>query len=60
MLLLVCLQLTIFALHSFALLAILHALGVSIAPLAALAAFGLALIVSVMVLPAAAAPSKRR
>ena len=52
-LLLVCLQLTIFALHSFALLAILHALGVSIAPLAALAAFGLALIVSAYtVLPA--------
>src|SRR4029078_2317688 len=40
------LQLTIFALHSFALLAILHGLGVPIVPLAALAAYGLALIVS--------------
>lgn len=45
-LLLVCLQLSIFALHSLALLAILHALGVAVAPLAALAAYGLALIVS--------------
>ena len=45
-LLLICLQLTIFTLHSVALLAILHGLGVPIAPLAALAAYGLALIVS--------------
>jgi putative heme transporter len=45
-LMLICLQLTIFTLHSVALLAILHGLGVSIAPLAALAAYGLALIVS--------------
>jgi uncharacterized protein (TIRG00374 family) len=45
-LLLVCLQLTIFTLHSIALLAILRGLGVTIAPLAALAAYGLALIVS--------------
>ena len=45
-LMLICLQLTIFVLHSLALLAILHGLGVSIAPLAALAAYGLALIVS--------------
>jgi uncharacterized protein (TIRG00374 family) len=43
---LICLQLTIFMLHSLALLAILHGLGVSIAPPAALAAYGLALIVS--------------
>jgi uncharacterized protein (TIRG00374 family) len=43
---LILLQLTIFALHSFALLAILHGLGVPIVPLAALAAYGLALIVS--------------
>jgi len=45
-LMLVCLQLTIFTLHAVALLAILRGLGVSIAPLAALAAYGLALIVS--------------
>jgi uncharacterized protein (TIRG00374 family) len=45
-LMLVCLQLTIFTLHSVALLAILHGLGVPLAPLAALAAYGLALIVS--------------
>ena len=45
-LLLICLQLTIFMLHSLALLAILHGLGVPIAPPAALAAYGLALIVS--------------
>lgn len=45
-LLLICLQLSIFALHSLALLAILHALGAAVAPLAVLAAFGLALIVS--------------
>jgi uncharacterized protein (TIRG00374 family) len=45
-LMLICLQLSIFALHSVALLAILHGLGVTIAPLAALAAYGLALIVS--------------
>jgi uncharacterized protein (TIRG00374 family) len=45
-LMLICLQLTIFMLHSLALLAILHGLGVPIAPLAALAAYGLALIVS--------------
>jgi uncharacterized protein (TIRG00374 family) len=45
-LLLVCLQLLIFALHSLALLAILHALGVRMAPPAVLAAYGLSLIVS--------------
>jgi uncharacterized protein (TIRG00374 family) len=45
-LMLICLQLTIFTLHSVALLAILHGLGVTIPPLAALAAYGLALIVS--------------
>lgn len=45
-LMLICLQLTIFTLHSVALLAILRGLGVTIAPLAALAAYGLALIVS--------------
>jgi uncharacterized protein (TIRG00374 family) len=43
---LVLLQLTIFTLHSLALLAILHGLGVAIGPLGTLAAFGLALIVS--------------
>lgn len=43
---LIALQLTIFTLHSLALLAILHGLGVRIAPLAALAAYGLSLIVS--------------
>jgi uncharacterized protein (TIRG00374 family) len=52
-LMLICLQLTIFTLHSLALLAILHALGVLITPPAALAAYGLALIVSAYtVLPA--------
>jgi uncharacterized protein (TIRG00374 family) len=52
-LMLICLQLTIFTLHSLALLAILHALGVPIMPPAALAAYGLALIVSAYtVLPA--------
>jgi uncharacterized protein (TIRG00374 family) len=45
-LMLICLQLTIFMLQSLALLAILRGLGVPIAPLAALAAYGLALIVS--------------
>lgn len=45
-LLLICLQLTIFILHSLALLAILRALGTPIGPLSALAAYGLALIVS--------------
>jgi uncharacterized protein (TIRG00374 family) len=45
-LMLVCLQLFIFVLHAVALLAILRGMGVSIAPLAALAAYGLALIVS--------------
>lgn len=45
-LLLICLQLSIFTLHSVALLAILRGMGVAIAPLAALAAYGLALIVS--------------
>ncbi|HNP72996.1 MAG TPA: lysylphosphatidylglycerol synthase transmembrane domain-containing protein [Kouleothrix sp.] len=40
------LQLIIFTLHSLALLAILHGLGVTIGPLEALAAFGLSLIVS--------------
>jgi uncharacterized protein (TIRG00374 family) len=43
---LILLQLTIFTLHSLALLAILHGLGVQIGPLGTLAAFGLALIVS--------------
>jgi uncharacterized protein (TIRG00374 family) len=43
---LILLQLTIFALHSLALLAILHGLGVAIGPLGTLAAYGLALIVS--------------
>jgi uncharacterized protein (TIRG00374 family) len=43
---LILLQLTIFALHSLALLAILHGLGVEISPLGTLAAYGLALIVS--------------
>jgi uncharacterized protein (TIRG00374 family) len=43
---LILLQLTIFTLHSLALLAILHGLGVPIGPLGALAAYGLALIVS--------------
>jgi uncharacterized protein (TIRG00374 family) len=46
LLFLVLLQLTIFALHSLALLAILHGLGVMITAPAALAAYGLALIVS--------------
>jgi putative heme transporter len=45
-LLLICLQLTIFMLHSTALLAVLWSLGVAIAPPALLAAYGLALIVS--------------
>ncbi len=50
---LILLQLTIFTLHSLALLAILHGLGVVIGPLATLAAYGLALIVSTYtVLPA--------
>jgi len=50
---LIMLQLTIFTLHSLALLAILHGLGVVIGPLATLAAYGLALIVSTYtVLPA--------
>jgi uncharacterized protein (TIRG00374 family) len=53
LLFLICLQLTIFVLHSLALLAILHSLGLSIAPLAVLAAYGLALIVSTYtILPA--------
>jgi putative heme transporter len=43
---LIFLQLTIFTLHSLALLAILNGVGVVISPLAALAAYGLALIVS--------------
>ena len=43
---LILLQLTIFALHSLALLAILHGLGITVGPLATLAAYGLALIVS--------------
>jgi uncharacterized protein (TIRG00374 family) len=46
LLLLILLQLTIFTLHSLALLAILRGLGVAVAPLATLAAYGLALIVS--------------
>jgi putative heme transporter len=50
---LILLQLIIFTLHSLALLAILHGLGVMIGPLATLAAYGLALIVSTYtVLPA--------
>ena len=50
---LIFLQLTIFTLHSLALLAILYSLGVVIGPLATLAAYGLALIVSTYtVLPA--------
>jgi putative heme transporter len=50
---LIFLQLIIFTLHSLALLAILHGLGVMIGPLATLAAYGLALIVSTYtVLPA--------
>ncbi len=50
---LIVLQLTIFTLQSLALLAILHGLGVEIGPLATLAAYGLALIVSTYtVLPA--------
>ncbi len=50
---LIMLQLTIFTLHSLALLAILHGLGVVVGPLATLAAYGLALIVSTYtVLPA--------
>jgi putative heme transporter len=50
---LIALQLIIFTLHSLALLAILHGLGVGIGPLATLAAYGLALIVSTYtVLPA--------
>lgn len=50
---LIALQLIIFMLHSLALLAILHGLGVEIGPLATLAAYGLALIVSTYtVLPA--------
>jgi uncharacterized protein (TIRG00374 family) len=50
---LILLQLIIFTLHSLALLAILHGLGVVIGPLATLAAYGLALIVSTYtVLPA--------
>jgi uncharacterized protein (TIRG00374 family) len=53
LLFLICLQLTIFLLHSVALLAILHSLGQSVAPLAVLAAYGLALIVSTYtILPA--------
>jgi uncharacterized protein (TIRG00374 family) len=43
---LILLQLTIFSLHSLALLAILHGMGVRIGPLGTLAAYGLALIVS--------------
>jgi putative heme transporter len=50
---LILLQLIIFTLHSLALLAILHGFGVVIGPLATLAAYGLALIVSTYtVLPA--------
>jgi uncharacterized protein (TIRG00374 family) len=50
---LILLQLTIFSLHSLALMAILHGLGIAIGPLATLAAYGLALIVSTYtVLPA--------
>jgi uncharacterized protein (TIRG00374 family) len=50
---LILLQLIIFTLQSLALLAILHGLGVPIGPLATLAAYGLALIVSTYtVLPA--------
>lgn len=50
---LIMLQLIIFTLHSLALLAILHGLGVGLGPLATLAAYGLALIVSTYtVLPA--------
>jgi uncharacterized protein (TIRG00374 family) len=49
MLLLVVLQLSMFACHSAALLAILHSLGVDPAPLAVLAAYGLALIASTFV-----------
>ena len=50
---LILLQLIIFTLQSLALLAILHGLGVAVGPLATLAAYGLALIVSTYtVLPA--------
>jgi uncharacterized protein (TIRG00374 family) len=44
--LLICLQVSIFALHSLALLAILYSLNVVVSPQAVLAAYGLALIVS--------------
>lgn len=44
--LLVFLQLTVFLLHALALLAVLYSLGVSVAPYAVLAAYGLALIAS--------------
>ena len=49
-LLLVCLQLAIFVLHSLALLAVLRSLGIALAPHAVLAAYGLALIVSTFTL----------
>jgi putative heme transporter len=50
---LILLQLIIFTLHSLALLAILYGMGVAVGPLATLAAYGLALIVSTYtVLPA--------
>jgi uncharacterized protein (TIRG00374 family) len=45
-LLLLCLQIIVFALHSLALLMLIHALGASARPLAVVAAYGLALIVS--------------
>jgi uncharacterized protein (TIRG00374 family) len=50
MLLLVVLQLSMFVCHSAALLAILHSLGADPAPLAVLAAYGLALIASTFVI----------
>ena len=43
---LLCLQLFVFGLHSLALLMLIHALGATAPPLAVLAAYGLALIVS--------------
>ncbi|HEU5086790.1 MAG TPA: lysylphosphatidylglycerol synthase transmembrane domain-containing protein [Roseiflexaceae bacterium] len=49
MLLLVFLQLSMFGLHSVALLSILHGLGSSLAPQAVLASYGLALIASTFV-----------
>jgi uncharacterized protein (TIRG00374 family) len=43
---LLCLQLTVFALHGLALLLLLHGLGVGVSPLVVLSSYGLALIVS--------------